>query len=36
MSSAVPVATAAGLDVVVIIGSDLAGNGFPATTVPTT
>jgi len=36
LSSAVPVVTAAGLDVVVVIGSDLAGNGFPATTVPST
>jgi hypothetical protein len=36
LSAAIPVATATGLDVVVVIGSDLAGNGFPATTVPTT
>lgn len=36
MTGAVPVANATGLDVVVIIGPDLAGNGFPATTVPAT
>ena len=36
MSAAVPVANATGLDVVVVIGSDLAGNGFPATTIPPT
>jgi hypothetical protein len=36
MSAAVPVASTAGLDVVVVIGSDLAGTGFPATTVPVT
>jgi hypothetical protein len=36
MGSTVPVANATGLDVVVVIGSDLAGNGFPATTAPTT
>ena len=33
-SAGLPVANATGLDVVVVIGSDLAGNGFPATTVP--
>lgn len=31
----VPVASIAGFDVVVVIGPDLAGNGFPATTAPT-
>jgi len=36
LNSGVPVPNAAGLDVVVVIGSDLAGNGFPATTGPTT
>ncbi len=36
LSSSVPVASTTGLDVVVVIGSDLAGNGFPATTTPTT
>ena len=36
MTGAVPVATTTGLDIVVIIGPDLAGNGFPATTVPAT
>jgi hypothetical protein len=36
MTGAVPVANATGLDIVVIIGPDLAGNGFPATTVPAT
>jgi hypothetical protein len=36
LSAAVPVANLAGLDVVVVIGPDLASNGFPATTVPTT
>jgi LytR cell envelope-related transcriptional attenuator len=36
MSAAVPVANATGIDVVVVIGSDLAGSGFPATTAPTT
>jgi len=36
LSSAVPVANATGLGVVVVIGSDLAGTGFPATTVPAT
>jgi LytR cell envelope-related transcriptional attenuator len=34
LSSAAPVANATGLGVVVVIGSDLAGTGFPATTVP--
>ena len=29
-----PVADTTGLDVIVVIGPDLAGNGFPATTVP--
>jgi hypothetical protein len=36
LTAAVPVANATGLDIVVVIGPDLAGNGFPATTVPTT
>ena len=36
LTAATPVANVAGLDVVVVIGPDLAGNGFPATTVPTT
>src|SRR5664280_1789699 len=36
MSAAVPVANPTGIDVVVVIGSDLAGSGFPATTAPTT
>jgi hypothetical protein len=36
LTGAVPVANATGLDIVVIIGPDLAGNGFPATTVPAT
>ena len=36
VTGAVPVANATGLDIVVIIGPDLAGNGFPATTVPAT
>ncbi len=36
MTAAVPVANAAGLDVIVVIGPDLAGSGFPATTVPAT
>lgn len=36
LSLGVPVANATGLDVVVVIGSDLAGAGFPATTAPTT
>lgn len=36
MSSAVPVPDTTGDDVVVVIGSDLAGTGFPATTVPAT
>ncbi len=35
MSATVPVANITGLDLVVVIGSDLAGNGFPATTGPT-
>lgn len=35
LSSGVPVTNTAGLDVVVVIGSDLAGKGFPATTAPT-
>ena len=35
MSAAVPVANTTGVDVVVVIGSDLAGTGFPATTAPT-
>jgi len=29
-----PVASTTGVDVVVVIGADLAGNGFPATTAP--
>jgi hypothetical protein len=32
----VPVVNLAGIDVVVVIGPDLAGNGFPATTTPAT
>jgi len=36
LTGAVPVANATGLDIVVIIGSDLAGSGFSATTVPAT
>jgi hypothetical protein len=36
LTAATPVANTAGLDVVVVLGPDLAGNGFPATTVPTT
>ncbi len=36
MGVTVPVANATGEDVVVVIGSDLAGTGFPATTTPTT
>ena len=36
LSPAVPVANSTGLAVIVVIGPDLAGNGFPATTVPTT
>jgi len=36
MSAGAPVANATGLDVVVVIGPDLAGNGFPATTTPAT
>jgi LytR cell envelope-related transcriptional attenuator len=35
LTSSVPVADTSGIDVVVVIGSDLAGSGFPATTVPT-
>jgi hypothetical protein len=34
LSAGVPVADTTGLDVIVVIGPDLAGNGFPATTVP--
>jgi hypothetical protein len=34
LSASVPVPNPAGLDVIVVIGPDLAGNGFPATTVP--
>lgn len=34
LSTTTPVANTTGTDVVVVIGSDLAGNGFPATTVP--
>jgi len=36
LSASVPVANPTGLDVIVVIGPDLAGNGFPATTVPVT
>jgi hypothetical protein len=36
LSPSVSVANASGLDVLVVIGADLAGNGFPATTTPTT
>ena len=36
LTGAVPVANATGLDVVVIIGPDLAGNGFLTTTTPAT
>jgi hypothetical protein len=32
LTAPVPVANAAGVDVVVVIGADLAGQGFPATT----
>jgi hypothetical protein len=35
LTSSVPVANTTGMEVVVVIGSDLAGTGFPATTVPT-
>lgn len=34
LSASVPVTNANGVDVVVVIGSDLAGKGFPATTPP--
>jgi hypothetical protein len=36
LTAAIPVANVAGLDIIVVLGPDLAGNGFPATTVPTT
>ena len=36
LTPAVPVANVAGLDIVVVLGPDLAGSGFPASTVPTT
>ena len=36
MSATVPVASTTGIDIVVIIGPDLAGSGFPATTAPAT
>ncbi len=36
LTAAAPVANATGLDVVVVIGPDLAGTGFAATTPPTT
>jgi hypothetical protein len=36
MTTAVPVSSSTGDDVVVVIGSDLAGTGFPATTPATT
>ena len=32
LTAGVPVSNPAGLDVIVVIGPDLAGNGFPATT----
>jgi hypothetical protein len=35
LSASVPVANTTGVNVVVVIGSDLAGSGFPATTAPT-
>lgn len=35
LSASAPVTNTTGFDVVVVIGSDLAGNGFPATTAPT-
>jgi hypothetical protein len=35
LTPSVPVANTSGMYVVVVIGSDLAGNGFPPTTVPT-
>jgi hypothetical protein len=35
LTAAIPVANVAGLDIVVVLGPDLAGSGFPATTVPT-
>jgi hypothetical protein len=34
LSATAPVANDAGIDVVVVIGLDLAGKGFPATTTP--
>jgi hypothetical protein len=34
LSASVPVTNATGNDVVVVIGADLAGKGFPATTAP--
>lgn len=34
LSASVPVTNATGVDVVVVIGADLAGKGFPATTAP--
>jgi len=34
LSAGSPVANATGIDVVVVVGSDLASNGFPATTAP--
>ncbi len=36
LTATAPVANVAGLDIVVVLGPDLAGNGFPATTVPAT
>jgi len=36
MGATVPVTNTAGVDVVVVVGADLAGTGFPATTTPTT
>ncbi len=36
LGAATPVSHVAGFDVVVVLGPDLAGNGFPAPTVPTT
>ena len=35
VSPAAPVTSTTGIDVVVVIGSDLAGSGFPAMTAPT-
>jgi len=35
LTTAAPVANVAGLDIVVVLGPDLAGHGYPATTSPT-